>query len=159
MTARIVQSVVPRTPSNFRASLRFASHIKPSRRKSSFSSKLAFRVRPLGRQLGSIDHQTISLSLGLLALVTVALLGFFYLQQVVSTASQGGDISNLENQISQLKEHQHQLELQGAELRSIKTIENNVQKLNLVTTNKVSYLSDTSGSVALAGPTATSTAH
>jgi hypothetical protein len=96
------------------------------------------------------------MSLGLIALLTVALLGFFYLQQVMSTASQGTDIHALESKIVDLKEKQRQLELEGAQLRSLKTIEGNVQQLNLVTTDKVAYLTAPTDKVALSDSTSAS---
>lgn len=149
MTARITQSIVPRNRSDFRASLRW-TNIKPAR---SQRSKPVFSTRRLSSHLtsqtGAITHSTITMSLGLVAIVTVALLGFFYLQQVVSTASQGTDIHELESKIVDLKEKQRQLELEGAQLRSLKTIETNVQQLNLVSTEKVSYLENPADKVAL----------
>ncbi len=84
-----------------------------------------------------------------MALITVSLLGFFYLQQVVHTASQGTDVHVLESEIANLREQQRQLELDGASLRSLNTIEDHVQKLNLVATDKVSYLAATSDKVAV----------
>lgn len=149
MTAHITQNVARRSRSDFRASLKWVRHIKPERKSAHVSPTVSFQARAIGKQLGSINHSTITLSLGLLAVVTVALLGFFYLQQVLSTASQGSDIHALESKITDLREQQRQLELQGAELRSIKTIEGNIEKLNLVATDKVSYLAQTTDKVAL----------
>ena len=158
MTANISQNVLPRQRADFRSSLKYV----PARRhtfshtsaaKPLISNNVAFRVTSIGRQLGSIDHNTLTLSLGLLALISVAMLGFFYLQQVIGTASQGTDINTLENQISDLKQQQRQLEVQGAQLRSLKNIEGTVQKLNLVGTDKVSYLSATTDKVALGNAT------
>lgn len=152
MTARITQQVSPRHRSDFRSALRWAipgkstiTHTVASRRTTSPWGQR----RPLRRfQQGSISPGTITLSLGLMALITVALLGFFYLQQVVRTASQGTDVHALESEIANLREQQRQLELDGASLRSLNTIEDHVQKLNLVTTDKVSYLAAPSDKVA-----------
>lgn len=91
-------------------------------------------------QRGSVDHTTAALMFGLSAVAIVGMLGFFYLQQVVHTASQGTDIHQLEASLSELKEKQHTLELEGAQLRSLKNIEGDAQDLNLVPTDKVSYL-------------------
>src|SRR3989338_8998493 len=91
-------------------------------------------------QRGSVDHTTAALMFGIAAVAIVGMLGFFYLQQVVHTASQGTDVHQLEASISDLKEKQRKLELEGAQLRSLKNIEGDMQELNLVPTDKVSYL-------------------
>ncbi len=92
---------------------------------------------------GAIDHATAALMLGLSAVTIVGMLGFFYLQQVVQTASQGTDVRQLESKITDLKEKQRVIELKGAELRSLKNVEEDMQKMNLVPTDKVSYLAPT----------------
>lgn len=99
-------------------------------------------------QRGSVDHTTITVTFGLLALLLVGILGFFYLQQVVGTASQGTDIHGLEAQLIELKEKQRELELEGAQLRSLQVVEERVDKLNLVATDQVSYLVPTPDRVA-----------
>lgn len=143
MTARITQHIIARRHSDFRSALRWAI---PGKSTSQWG-----QPRPLPRfQQGSINPNTITVSLGLMALITVTLLGFFYLQQVVRTASQGTDVHALESAITNLREQQRQLELEGASLRSLNTIEDHVQKLNLVTTDKVSYLAMPSDKVAAA---------
>lgn len=91
-------------------------------------------------QRGSVNHTTAALVFGIAAVAIVGMLGFFYLQQVVRTASQGTDIYQLEARLSDLKGKQRVLELEGAQLRSLKNIEGDAQKLNLVQTDKVSYL-------------------
>lgn len=92
---------------------------------------------------GAIDHTTAALMLGLAAVSIVGMLGFFYLQQVVQTASQATDVRQLEAKITDLKEQQRVIELTGAELRSLKNVEEDTQKMNLVPTDKVSYLAPT----------------
>lgn len=89
---------------------------------------------------GAINHSTAALMLGFTAVAIVGLLGFFYLQQVVHTASQSTDVRELESKITDLKEKQRVIELQGAQLRSLKNVEGDMEKLNLVPTDKVSYL-------------------
>ncbi len=99
-------------------------------------------------QRGSVDHATITISFGLAALLVVGLLGFFYLQQVIGTASQGTDVRSLETQLVELRAKQQQLELEGAELRSLRVVEERIEKLNLVATDRVSYLAGTADRVA-----------
>ncbi len=91
-------------------------------------------------QSGSINSTTVSLVFGLLIIISISCLGFFYLGQVLNTASQGSDIQQLEEKIVELKEKQRQVELEGAQLRSIDNIENRVHDLNLVATSKVTFL-------------------
>lgn len=109
-------------------------------------------VRRRFQQRGSVDHSTITIGLGLTGLVMVTLLGFFYLQQVIHTAAQGTDAQVMESQVVELKDRQRALELEGAQLRSLQTVEQRVQKLNLVLTDKVSYLAAKSNQVALIAP-------
>lgn len=89
---------------------------------------------------GHVDHGTITLGLGLVGLLLVSLLAFFYLQQVLQTAESGSDIHAMEIQLLELKEKQRALELEGAQLRSLQTVEGRLEKLNLVQTGQVSYL-------------------
>lgn len=103
-------------------------------------------------QQGAISQSTITLGFAVIALIGVVLIGFVYLQQVFGTASQGEDIQHLEQQLVDLKEQQRELELQGAELRSIQTVEETVQQLNLVTTDRVAYLSPERDRVAQTTP-------
>lgn len=76
-------------------------------------------------------------------LVSVTLLGLFYLNQVLGTASQGSDVQMLNEKVNELQEKQRQLELEGAELRSMQSIEQRVQDLNLVGVGHVTYLAET----------------
>lgn len=99
-------------------------------------------------QRGAVNHTTAALMLGVVAVAMVGMLGFFYLQQVVHTASEGADIHQLESTISELKEKQRVLELEGAQLRSLKTIEEDAKQLHLVPTEKVSYLVPLGGRIA-----------
>lgn len=135
MTANISQRVVSRSRTPQRSFPRLSGGFsrlpgRPVRGRQEWASS----------QRGSVDHTTITVAAGLLALVVVGMLGFFYLRQVVDTASQGGDIHELEASLSELKERQRQLELEGAQLRSLQTVEQRVQDLNLVEAEHVSYL-------------------
>lgn len=128
MTANITQYVIPR------------------HRRSLSGARLGYRgnARHLrGRlplQSGRITHTTITAAFGVSTLVMLAVLGFFYLQQVLHTASEGTDIHALESQLIDLKQQRRELELEGAQLRSLQTVEEHVQKLNLAPTGHVTYL-------------------
>lgn len=89
---------------------------------------------------GAINHTMAIVMLGMAAVTIVGMLGFFYLQQVVHTASESTDVRELESKITDLKEKQRVIELQGAQLRSLKNVEDDMEKMNLVPTEKVSYL-------------------
>ncbi|MBI1834060.1 MAG: hypothetical protein HYR90_04530 [Candidatus Andersenbacteria bacterium] len=129
MTANIQQSI--------------GARYRPARRN--------FRVslRKGNSQRGSVSHTTVTLVAGMVALVTVGMLGFLYLRQVVGTASQGTNIRELEAQILDLRDQQRQLELEGAQLRSLQAVEERTQELNLVEADRVSYLATLSDRVAL----------
>lgn len=136
MTARIQQNVVPRQQSTVTS-----RSVRSQMTKSRFS---------FASQRGSVDHATLTITFGIVALVVVGLLGFFYLQQVMNTASQGTDMHELETQIVELREQQKELELEGAQLRSLQAVEGRVDQLNLVETDKVSYLAPTQGDTSVA---------
>lgn len=126
MTAKISQQVVPRQARRLR-------HWSLAWRPSHHS-------RRLHAQRGNITPNAIGATVGVSALIILATLGFMYLQQVLHTASQGTDIHALETQLIDLKQKKRELELQGANLRSLQTVEERVQRLNLVPTDHVSYL-------------------
>lgn len=132
MTAHITQQVVSRRRQQIASSKKF------------FTSHFSER--------GSVNHGTVTIIFSCLAISIVSLLGFFYLQQVIGTASQGTDIHTLQAQIGSLKEQQRTLELQGAEIRSLQSVQDRVQKLNLVQSNRLSYLSPLPDQVALLQP-------
>ena len=127
MTAKIKQNVTPRRQINYGFKYRYSRDW----------------------QRGSVSSATLSLLLGLIVIIGVASLSFFYLGQVLTTAVQGSDIQNLEERIVELKEKQRSLELEGAKLRSIESVENRVNKLNLVSTSQVTFMANQSGHVAV----------
>ncbi len=138
MTPNIKQQVVPRSRNTFRGA-------SISRQQSFFSySNRRFL------QMGNSNHATVTITFGVLALLLVGSLGFFYLQQVVGTASEGSDIRAIEAKLGDMKERQKELELEGAQLRSLQAVGEHVNDLNLVTTDKVSYLASTTERVAVA---------
>lgn len=91
-------------------------------------------------QRGSSTPTAIGATVGVTTLIVLTALGFMYLQQVLHTASQGSDVHALETQLIELKQQQRELELEGANLRSLQTVEDRIQRLNLVSTERVTYL-------------------
>jgi hypothetical protein len=87
-----------------------------------------------------VSQPSLTLGFAILSIVSVMVLGFLYLQQVFGTAAHGSTIQSLELKMSELKERQKELELDGAGLRSIKSVEERVKELNLVSASKVGYL-------------------
>lgn len=143
---------------------KFQQHVTPRQREShSFSlqqtgaglwstkrqGRFASRRSAVFNQRGSITQSTITLVIGLVALLAVSGLGFVYLQQVFGTASHGEDIQALEQKIDELQATSRALELEGAELRSIQAIEDRVDDLNLVEAQNVAYLAPIQARVAL----------
>ncbi|OGY36918.1 MAG: hypothetical protein A3E36_01635 [Candidatus Andersenbacteria bacterium RIFCSPHIGHO2_12_FULL_45_11b] len=121
--------------------------MKPTRQQ--FVTPRAGRSYRTASQRGAIDRGTATAMFGIVAVVLIGMFSFFYLQQVVHTASQGADVSQLEAQISSLKEQQKTIELDGARLRSLQTIQEQTGSMNLVPTDSVSYLAPTDGRVAV----------
>lgn len=135
MTANIQQHVIPR---------RRTSSVPTVGRQQSWNQPQ--RARML--QQGSVTQSTITISFAVMLLISIMTLGFFYLQQVFSTASHGTGIQALEQEMVQLREQQKELELQGAQLRSIQSVEQRVDELNLVAAEEVAYLAPVSEHVA-----------
>ncbi len=77
--------------------------------------------------------------LGLCCLLTIA-----YLIQVNNFSTKGYEISNLEKQISQLREEQKTLEVQTAELQSLQRIQSDPAIVNMVPVSTISYVQTTS---------------
>jgi len=127
-----------------------SQHVTPRQRRQ--NSRFSYSLRqkkgsPIWQQ-GSINSTTITLGLGVIIISSVAFLSFFYLGQVLNTASQGTDIQTLEERIVELKEQQREVELEGAHLRSIDNIEDRIDQLSLISTNRVSFLKTTTDKVA-----------
>jgi hypothetical protein len=101
-------------------------------------------------QRGNLTHQGVMIGFSLLVLISLSVLGFMYLQQVLETASRGNEMQALEDTLTELRTKQRSLELEGAELRSLHTIETKVNSLQLVATDRVAYLGVDSGKVAYA---------
>jgi hypothetical protein len=143
MTAKIQQQVVKR---HSQAS---GSVHGITRKQWNNNSIFSRRAPGISAQSGSAQHSTVTLAFALSSLVVVALLGMFYLQQVFGTAERGTDLQALETEIMDMKQQQKELELEGARLRSIQTVEENVNKLNLVASEEVAYLAPDAGKVAM----------
>lgn len=85
---------------------------------------------------------------GFLAVVAVCL-GVFYLVETNSLSTQGYDVNNLKNRITELENQSRQLELDVAELQSIRNISKRVESLGMVKVAITDYLSPTGSNVAV----------
>src|SRR5687767_4086359 len=98
MTANIVQHVIPRQRRGFSFSHHVSGdgswQVRQLRQPPRWSAR-----RSLSSQRGSVNQATLTLALSVIALLIVAIFGFFYLQQVLGTASQGSDVQALESQV------------------------------------------------------------
>lgn len=79
--------------------------------------------------------------LGVFLLVLAVAGGFLYIREITSTASSGYDISALERRSEDLRAEESRLQLEAAELQSLKRIEERLPKLNLVPTSTITYTS------------------
>ncbi len=127
---------------------RFEQHVVPRHSRSSWAMS-RHNTASVFNQRGIATQSTITTALVILSLTSVSLLGFFYLHQVFNTAAQGSGIEALEEQQLELNEKIRELELEGAELRSIQVVEDRVQDLNLIKADEVSYLAPVNHQVAL----------
>jgi hypothetical protein len=79
-------------------------------------------------------------------LVTLGLLVFlvvFYLVQTNSVATKGYEIKELGKQVESLKQSSRKLEVEAAELQSIKKFEQNFPANSFVAVEKIEYLAST----------------
>lgn len=136
MTVNIKQHVTPRS-----------QHLAPSTHR--FTSRRWNARHRLSSQRGSVTQQTITVSFGVICILAVVMLGFVYLRQIFVTASSGSDIQALEMKMLDLKETQKELELEGAKLRSIQSVEEKIKNLSLISTEEVAYLAPQQDKVAL----------
>lgn len=79
--------------------------------------------------------------LGVFLLVLAVAGGFLYVREITSTAVSGYDISALERRSEDLRAEESRLQLEAAELQSLKRIEGRLPKLNLVPTSAITYTS------------------
>ncbi len=84
------------------------------------------------------------------AAVALVALSFLYIIQTNAVATRGYEITTLSKQLKEVQGVNKALELQIAELRTTKALEQRVQELNLVKVHRVDYISPTASAVAVA---------
>jgi cell division protein FtsB len=88
--------------------------------------------------------------IGVLSIIVMA--GFMYIFQVTSSAVNGYDTTSLEKQVDKLADENRQLELESANLQSVRAVAEGAQKLKLISASKVVYTSPLlNGTVAFSG--------
>jgi len=88
--------------------------------------------------------------IGVLSVIVMA--GFMYIFQITSSAVNGYDTTSLEKQVNKLADERRQLELDSANLQSVRAVAAGAQKLKLIPANKVVYTSPLlAGTVAFSG--------
>ena len=155
MTANIPQHVTPRR--NRRTS--FIAQFSPygswqaTRRVAPARTRQARAGLPLQAllQRGSATQSTITVTFAVIVSVALGFLSFLYLQQVFGTANQGADVAELKTRLIEISEQQRELELEGAKLRSIDTVEERVEQLNLVESTNHAFLAPDVNRVAFDG--------
>jgi cell division protein FtsL len=85
----------------------------------------------------------------LLLFVAIFVAGLFYLVQVNGLATKGYQIRDLENKVAVLKETNKKLEVEVTELRSTARVNQEIEKLNMVTVARFEYLRANGTSVAI----------
>ena len=81
----------------------------------------------------------VQINWGLWFLAVLVVLSVMYLLEVNTLSTQGYEIKKLERQLVQLKETEKKLQLEGASLQSIQSIQDSVKALNLVPSKAVNY--------------------
>jgi len=87
-------------------------------------------------------------SLAFMMIISTFACGAFYLYQVNSIATKGYEVRDLQNQIQDLQKDSKKMEIHEVELRSMYNIEKASKDLNLVNSDKVSYV-ELNGPVAM----------
>ena len=97
--------------------------------------------------MSSLQAKTTLLTVLVVALLVTA--GAFYMLQINTLSTKGYQLDALKGRVSELAEHNKQLELSVAELQSIKKIAERVESLDMVRVAVTDYLSPTGSSVAV----------
>ncbi len=107
----------------------------------------------LSGQKGGLDNYAGNARVGVVSVASLVLIifflsGFIYLYQVNDLATKGFEIKEIENKIQSLEENGKKLKIKETELKSMHTIERDVEGLNLVSSKDVSYV-EINGPIAL----------
>jgi len=101
------------------------------------SLKFVLRKNAVGNQL-----KVGPVMLGFITLILLAFFGMFYLSQANDSATYGYEMKDVEARLYELERQNKALELEAAELQSLKKIEEEIkQQQTMQETEKVTYLS------------------
>lgn len=88
-------------------------------------------------------------TLTLITILILCLVSLFYLAQIFKSSTKGYDVSELEKKVTELKEQNTKLEIEAAELKSFKNIEESANQLNMVSISNIIYLTSSGSTVAI----------
>lgn len=78
--------------------------------------------------------------MALTIVVLVCVLSLFFLVQVFQSSTTGYEVSDLQDQVGELKEQNKKLEIQAAELKSLQGVEGSVEEMNMVDVDNIVYV-------------------
>lgn len=106
-------------------------------------SKFTKRKRRFSHKNGkNIIHRCKKALCGLSLVLVLGAVICLYLSQVNSSTPKLYEMHDLEDQISILKDKNEKLKIGAAELKSLVTLEERIEQLNLVKAGEVSYLAE-----------------
>jgi len=100
------------------------------------------------RQAYKRSFKTGPVSLTVVTIVLITIFSFLFIVLANSTSVQSVNYGQLQNKVSELHEKNHQLELEAAELRSLKKLEKFSNGLNMVSAQNPVYLEEVGRAVA-----------
>lgn len=107
-----------------------------------FSGRESDSSAPLWRLRGDDERRGLPWPLFMVGLVSILLAlggGILYIRQITTTAASGYDISTLERRAEELRAEETKLQLEAAELQSLQRVEEQLPKLNLIPSEKLTY--------------------
>ena len=90
----------------------------------------------------------VSTSFRVMLVVFIAFFGFLYVWQTNSVSTKGYAITDIEGQIRELNRENRSLQVKIAKNRSMQSIEERLDDMNLVAVNDIDYLTDVGNTVA-----------
>lgn len=112
---------------------------------SSNTAKGGVRKQTLPKKL-----KTGPVTLTIVTLILVCLLSLFYLAQLFDSSTKGYQMSDLEKKTEELREANRKLQVEAAELKSYRNIEEEARKLNMLPSASVVHISRVGGTVVVA---------
>lgn len=109
------------------------------------TNKQGIRKQTLSRKI-----KTGPVTLTIITMILICLLSLFYLAQLFDSSTKGYEMHELQKKVEELRELNRKLEIEVAELKSYKHIEEEAKKLNMVPSISVVYISRVGSHVVVA---------